>query len=226
MVASLQGEGARDPYALARQQLAKQGILPQVLLVDDEAPEEKYRSAVRDCVRMLGVVPAFEDRLPLLPAAFTIIQRNDETVYGGTIKSQAFPLAAWVRKDGVMECALPDESGAPVLMPYALAGLRIFAGEYGRYPRNRANENLAKFGAFFAMVLEHIGAQAAGAQGGALVLVDADTTVNRIQTLENGPPRLRQTPGRQPSCDADKSSAHAHRPRVRERRQTAYLYAN
>jgi len=40
-------------------------------------PEEKYRSAVRDCLRMLGVVPAFEDRMPSLPAAFTIVQRND-----------------------------------------------------------------------------------------------------------------------------------------------------
>jgi hypothetical protein len=186
MAASLQNEGTRDPYALGRQQLAKQRILPQVVLVDNEAPEKKYRSAVRDCLRMLGVLPAFEDRLPLLPAAFTIIQRNDETVDGGTIKSQAFPLAARVRKDGVVECALPDESGAPVWMPYALAALRVFAGEYGRYSRNRANENLAKFGAFFTTVLEQIDAQAAGGQGGALVLVDADTTANRIQTLENG----------------------------------------
>jgi hypothetical protein len=93
-------------------------VLPQVLLVDDEAPEEKYRSAVRDWLRMLGVLPVFERRLPLLSTAFTVIQRNDEVVGGGSIKGQAFPLGVRVREGGAVECALPDESGAPNWMPY------------------------------------------------------------------------------------------------------------
>jgi MID domain of pPIWI_RE len=113
MSSSLRGMGPRDPYVMARQHLAKQRVLPQVVLVDDEAPEEKYRSAVRDWFRMLGVHAAFEDRLPLLPAAFTVIQRNDEVVGGCSIKGQAFPLSVRVQAGGIIECALLDEAGAP-----------------------------------------------------------------------------------------------------------------
>jgi hypothetical protein len=181
MASSVKGTGSRDPYALARQNLARQRVLPQVVLVDDEAPEEKYRSAVRDWFRMLGVLPAFEQRLPLLPAAFTVIQRNDEVIGGGLIKGQAFPLGVRVREGGTVECALPDESGVPNWMPYALAALRIYSGDYGKFARNRTEENLGKFGLFFTTALEQI-----DRLGASLVILDMDTVANKIPALNNG----------------------------------------
>jgi hypothetical protein len=181
MSSSLRGMGARDPYAMARLHLARQRVLPQVVLVDDEAPEEKYRSGVRDWFRMLGILPAFEQKLPLLPSAFTVIQRNDEFVGGGSIKGQAFPLAVRVREGGSVECALPDESGAPNWMPYALAALRILSGDYGRFARSRTEENLGKFGIFFTTALEQI-----DRLGPSVVILDMDTVANKIPALSNG----------------------------------------
>lgn len=176
---ALKGMGPRDPYAIVRSQLARQRVLPQVILVDDESPNEKYRYSVRDCFRMLGVLPVFEEALPLRLAAFTVIQRNRKVVGGGLIKSQAFPLAARVR-DGIIECALPDESGAPDWFPYAQAALNIFSGDYDRFGRNRTEENLNKFATFFTMALEQI-----DRLGPSLVILDMDTVVSQIHALNN-----------------------------------------
>jgi hypothetical protein len=155
-------------------------VLPQVVLVDDEAPQEKYHAAVRDVVRMLGVLPVFEEKLPMAVAALTVIQRNDEKIGGGRIETQAFPLAARVR-EGIVECAIPDESGQPEWMPYAHAALRIFSGAYGRFARNRTNENQRKFDVFFSAALDQI-----DRAGPSLVLADMDTVAARLPTLRNG----------------------------------------
>lgn len=180
MAASLKDKALRDPFVMARQTLAANRILPQVVLVNDEAPEEKYRASFRDLMRMLGVMPVFEDKLPMAPAAITVIQRNDEKVGGGRIKTQAFPLAARVR-EGLVECALPDESGQPEWMPYAHAALRIYSGDYGRFARNRTDENQRKFEVFFGAALDQI-----DRTGPSLVLADMDTVASRLTMLRNG----------------------------------------
>ena len=182
MPAELQGNAWRDPFAMARRDLAKQDILPQVVLVEsDAAKEEKYMAALRDCFRMLGVVPIENiDGLDLAPAAMTVIQRNDAVVGGGRIKGHAFPLAARVRA-GVLECAIPEESGEPKWMPYARAALRILSGDYGRFARSRQEENQARFHAFFSAALEQI-----DARGAAIVIAEMETIAHRLAALQNG----------------------------------------
>ena len=120
--------GAADPYAVARSELASERLLPQVMLVDegDDGEENpKIRAAVRDLLRMLGVVPVFEEKLPFAVAAIAAIQRNSQVVGGGTIQAQAFPLAVRT-KDGILECAIPQDDGEPTWQPYAEAALFIF----------------------------------------------------------------------------------------------------
>jgi hypothetical protein len=180
MAASLKDKGRRDPFVMARRLLAEHRVLPQVVLVDEEAPEEKYRAAVRDLIRMLGVLPAFEEKLPIAPAALTVIQRNDEKVGGGNIVTQAFPLAVRIR-EGIVECAIPEESGEPEWMPYAHAALRIYSGDYGRFARNRTEQNQRKFDLFFSTALDQI-----DRQGPSLVLADMDTVAARLTALRNG----------------------------------------
>ena len=179
MPASLKDKALRDPFVMARRTLAENRILPQVVLVSDEVPEEKYRASLRDLMRMLGVMPVFEDKLPMAPAAITVIQRNDEKVGGGRIQTQAFPLAARVR-EGLVECALPDESGQPEWMLYAHAALRIYSGDYGRFARNRSDENQKKFHVFFDAALDQI-----DRTGPSLVLADMDTVSRRLTMLRN-----------------------------------------
>ena len=180
MAASLRGKTSRDPFVMARQTLAANRILPQIVLVSDEVPKEKYRAAFRDLIRMLGVMPVFEEKLPMAPAAITVIHRNDEKVGGGRVQTQAFPLAARIR-EGLVECALPDEAGQPEWMPYAHAALRIYSGKYGRFARNRTDENQRKFHVFFGAALDQI-----DRTGASLVLADMDTVASRLTMLHNG----------------------------------------
>jgi hypothetical protein len=169
----------RDPYAMSRCELARQRVVTQVILIDDEVPEEKYLASLQDCFRMLGVPPIEEiEGLDYRPSAMTVIQRNEAVVGGGSIGGQAFPLAARIRNN-VLECALPEESGEPKWMPYAYAALRIFSGEYGRFSRNRQEENQAKFRTFFASVLEQID------KCGPTVIIAEMETAKRLPALQN-----------------------------------------
>ncbi|PWC76378.1 RNaseH domain-containing protein [Azospirillum sp. TSH64] len=177
---SLKTWARRDPFAMARRELAKQGCLPQVVLIGEKIPEDKYLASLKDWFRMLGVLPVFDDRLPLAPAAMTVIQRNEDVVGGGTQKAHAFPLAARVR-GGILECAIPEENGDPSWIPYAKAALRIMSGDYGRFARNRQEENQAKFATFFSAALEQI-----DRRGGALVLTEMDQIAHRLPALLNG----------------------------------------
>ncbi|MFL7904324.1 RNaseH domain-containing protein [Azospirillum argentinense] len=177
---SLKERPRRDPFAMARRELAKQGCLPQVVLISDEVADEKYLASLKDWFRMLGVLPVFDDRLPMAPAAMTVIQRNEDMVGGGTQKAHAFPLAARVR-EGILECAIPEENGEPTWMPYAKAALRILSGDYGKFARNRQEENQAKFAAFFSAVLEQI-----DRHGAALVMAEMDQIAHRLPALQNG----------------------------------------
>jgi hypothetical protein len=170
----------QDPYAVARRELARQRILPQVVLSAEDMSEQKYRASVADWIRMLGVLPAFEDRLPLAPAALSIIQRNAQDVGGSGIATQAFPLAARVR-DGIVECAVPSPAGEPEWRPYGLAALSIFSGEYGRFTRSRDDDNVERFHLFFCDALEQI-----DRHEGAVVLLDGDTLGQVIRPLQNG----------------------------------------
>lgn len=180
MPESLRDDPRTDPYAIARRELARQRMLPQVILHAEDMSDQKYRASVADWIRMLGVIPVHEERLDLAPAALTVIQRNEQPVGGGTIATQTFPLAARIR-DGVLECAVPTREGGPEWRPYALTALNIFSGEYGRFARNRGEENIARFGGFFSEALEQI-----DRLGDAIVILDGDTMAKFVKPLQNG----------------------------------------
>ncbi len=184
MPEALQGR-AGDPFQLARRALAQADLLPQVVLTSVEPlPEStmkaKYGSALSDCLRMLGVLPVEDLPHDLQLAALTVIQRNTDSVAGQQRKSHAFPLAART-KEGRLECALPDETGAPQWAPYAVAVLRILKGDYGKFGRGRQEENLAKFETFFTMAMEDI-----NRIGPALVICEGDTLTHKLSALANG----------------------------------------
>jgi hypothetical protein len=176
--------GAADPYAVARSELASERLLPQVMLVDEDDDSEenpKIRAALRDLLRMLGVVPVFEEKLPFAVAAIAAIQRNAQVVGGASIQAQAFPLAVRT-KDGILECAIPQEDGEPSWLPYAEAALFIFSGVNERFRRSRGEENVAKFHTFYPTVLEQI-----NRSGETVVLADMDTLSEKwMPTIQNG----------------------------------------
>lgn len=176
MPASLKDNKWKDPYALARQELAKANCLPQVVLVAETQPDDKYLAAVRDCIRMLGVVPTDHEDLPVSPAAISVIQRNAEIVGGGKRTAHAFPLAARVR-NGILECALANDVGEAEWMPYAKAALCIFASDYSKFGRNRQDDNIQKFNTFFSSVIESI-----DRHGPAIVLAEGG---HKFTTLDN-----------------------------------------
>jgi hypothetical protein len=184
MPSAHRGTGVMDPYAVARSELASERLLPQVMLVEDGGDGEenpKIRAAVRDLLRMLGVVPVFEEKLPFAVAAVAAIQRNAQDVGGGSIRAQAFPLAVRTR-DGILECAIPQEDGEPSWLPYAEAALFIFSGVNERFRRSRSEENVAKFHTFYATVLEQI-----DRAGETVVLADMDTLGEKwMSTIQNG----------------------------------------
>lgn len=194
MPQALLDDARRDPFQLARRQLARHEILPQVVLADTvvqpEAEEasppakpkdgEKYAAAVRDCFRMLGALPV--DLLPdeLALGALTIVQRNQEYVGLGMRESQAIPLAIRVRQ-GRLECAIPDETGTPRWSPYARAALRVYQGDYGKFGRGRQAETVARYHGFFAAVLEDL-----DRAGPTLVIAEGETLRHKLDTLKNG----------------------------------------
>jgi hypothetical protein len=174
-----------DPFQLARRALAQADLLPQVVLTSVEPlPEStmkaKYGSAFSDCLRMLGVLPVEDLPQDLQPAALTVIQRNTDIVAGQQRKGHAFPLAART-KEAQLECAIPDETGAPQWAPYAVAVLRILKGDYGKFGRGRQEENLAKFETFFTMAMEDI-----NRIGPALVICEGETLTHKLSALANG----------------------------------------
>ena len=178
MSAALRDTPATDPYVLARQELARHRILPQVVLIDAETPNDKYRMAVRDCLRMLGVVPVPDKELGFAPAAITVVQLNEKS--GGPVKRNGltFPLAARVRQ-GVFECALPSE-GRPHWLPYAEATLRVLTGQFDTYDRSSTHESLHAYAAFFAAALEQI-----DHHGPSLVVVEPTTLAHKLPALHN-----------------------------------------
>lgn len=179
MPSELRNNPWRDPFAMARRELARQNVVTQVILVDSDVPEDKYLASLQDCFRMLGVLPIEEiEGLDYKPAAITVIQRNEAVVGGGSIGSQAFPLAARIRNNS-LECALPEESGEPKWMPYAHAALRIVSGDYGRFARNRQEETQAKFRTFFASVLEQID------KCGPTIIIAEMEAAKRLPALQN-----------------------------------------
>ncbi|RWH52857.1 MAG: DUF3893 domain-containing protein [Mesorhizobium sp.] len=184
MPEALQGR-AGDPFQLARRALAQADLLPQVVLTSVEVlPEStmkaKYGSALSDCLRLLGVLPVEDLPQDLQPAALTVIQRNADMVAGQQRKGHAFPLAART-KVGQLECAIPDDTGAPQWAPYAVAVLRILRGDYGKFGRGRQEENLAKFETFFNMAMEDI-----NRVGPALVICEGETLTHKLSALANG----------------------------------------
>lgn len=181
MPASMREDPWRDPFAMARRELARHGCLPQVVLVEEgQDDDNKYRMAVRDCLRMLGVLPFKEDAVNLSAAAVTVIQRNEEVLGGGTRQGHAFPLAARVREN-VLECALPEESGEPCWLPYAQAALRVISGDYGKFGRNKQEENMNKFSMFFTNVFEQIDRIGEPT----LLIAESETTAHKLPALQN-----------------------------------------
>jgi len=107
---SLRGMGPRDPYALPARTFPSSAYSAG-RVVDDEAPKEKYRSRARlvfGCWRPSG----FRREASAPSGGIHRDPENDEVVGGGSIKD-SIPLGVRVREGRTVECALPDESGAP-----------------------------------------------------------------------------------------------------------------
>jgi hypothetical protein len=192
MPAALRDRPRTDPFRLSRRELARQGVLPQVVLVEGAKPktanrpakptddDHQYHSALSDLLRMLGVLPTEAMPRNLAPAAVTIVQRNAEWAGGAFHQSQALALAARM-KDGRLEAAVPNEAGAPVWGPYARTALRVLCGEYERFGRGRQADNRARFETFFAQALTDI-----DRAGPALVLAEGETLRHKLDTFLNG----------------------------------------
>lgn len=185
MPQTFKGNRWRDPFHFSRRSLARCSVLPQVVLVasqgtDPAGDASRYGAAVRDCFRMLGTLPVGGDQQGYAPAAMTVIQRNADMVAGSSRRAHAFPLAARIRDDR-LECAIPEETGDPVWLPYSEAALFILSGDYGKLGRGRWDENIAKFNAFFTTVLEDI-----DRFGPALVIAEGESLGHKLATLQNG----------------------------------------
>ena len=175
---SLMGE-ILDPYMTGRQVLAEHNLLPKVVLFKEQDSDEKYRSSMEDCLRMLGVVPFAEDQLQIRPAAIGVIQRNQTGTGNSAITAQSVPVAVRLR-DGLMEGALPNSVMEPEWRPYALIVLDILQGSYERLTRRQTQENRALFGQFVRRALEHL-----DQSGDTLVMLDGAKLRASIPGLQN-----------------------------------------
>lgn len=179
MHAALQNHAWTDPYGLAKRELARQHLLGQVVLIADETPVDKYRMAFRDCLRMVGVVPANAVPQHLAPAALTVLQLNEDVVSGTNRASTAFPLAARINQ-GRLECGVPTPSGDPEWLPYARACLRLAQGDFSPFGRSHDDHTRAKYGAFFAAALEQI-----ANRGPCLVMVEEGSVAHKWPGVQN-----------------------------------------
>ena len=182
-----------DPFLMAKQVLAGERILPQVVLVkgaspntqadaDEEGEDDntlhRFGRAFADLLRALGVVPTSDDDGHGL-AALTVAQVNSARQSGMRIESQAVPLAAQVR-DGVLWAALPGNDGMPAWRPYAEVYLAITGATHGRFGRTKTAENKDRFAAFWDQSLKDI-----SRKGGGIVLVDAPTGRQWLEGISN-----------------------------------------
>lgn len=146
-----------DPYTFAKQELMRVRVIPQVVLVGGDNVEHKYASGLRDCLRMLGVIPASKEGLGFSTAAITLIRKNTSYFSGTKNDHHSFPIA--IRdKNGTLECALAEKDGVPTWMPYTEAWRRIVMGQYERFQQSRESRNLI-FSHFFTQVLTQLNRQ-------------------------------------------------------------------
>src|SRR5262249_42673716 len=140
---------------------------------------KQWLSSLRDCFRMLGVVPeeAFQSK-DFSPAAFAILQRDSFNAGEQRVAPFAVPVMSRLRA-GSLECLFPGEES---WLPYAYAALKIFAGQYERWSRTRDSQNTVPFEAFLDSALE----QLVGLNELIVLLIDQESTVHRIKTFQNG----------------------------------------
>jgi RNase H domain-containing protein/MID domain-containing protein/argonaute-like protein len=169
-----------DPYLTSRQALAKVNCLAQVLLTTQiENPKkdraERIKAAVRDCLRMFGVVPNISlDLGNVTLATIVMIQRDAEQLLGNRREAQSFPFAVRLRNH-VIECFMLGESN---WIPYAHAVLKVFSSDHQRVGRDRRPETVANITGFYADVLERL-----NQDGTTIVLVDSSG--HRVPVLNN-----------------------------------------
>ena len=169
-----------DPYLMSRQALAKVNCLAQVVLTTQiENPKkertERTKAAVRDCLRMFGVVPSiWLDLSNIKLAAIGMIQRDAEQVLGNRREAHSFPVAVRLRNH-IIECFMLGESD---WIPYAQAVLKVFCSDYQRVGRDRRPETIANLRRFYADVLERL-----NRDGTTIVLVDSSG--HRVPALNN-----------------------------------------
>lgn len=167
-----------DPFGMARQELARARCLPKVILTGKDESEHKYRFAVRDMFRLLGVPPVSASTFSRWDTlmAVTIVQRNGKIVSGRKRPHHAFPLAARVRK-GTFECALLKAEGLRWL-PYGIAVLQVLTGEYEHLERGHQSDS--RFERFFAEIFAEL-----RPSGNCLVMVVKEL-FSKVRTLQNG----------------------------------------
>ena len=111
-----------DPHFRGKIAAAKAGILPQGLVAraqEDESRQHSVESAVRDCFRMIGVVPLHPDhRLPAIAAVTTILDPiDDRNKQKMCVATRAF--------GNVIECAVLSAEGVVEWIPYSDFMLRV-----------------------------------------------------------------------------------------------------
>lgn len=168
-----------DPYLMSRHALAKVNCLAQVLLTTQienlKEKVERIKAAVRDCLRMLGVVPnIWLDLSNVTLAAITMIQRDADQLLGNRRDAHSFPVAIRLRNH-VIECFMLDESD---WISYAQAVLKVFSSDYQRVGRDRRPETIANIKRFYADVLERL-------NGDRPTIVLTESSGHRVPTLNN-----------------------------------------
>ena len=111
-----------DPHFRGKIAAAKVGILPQGLVAraqEDESRQHSVESAVRDCFRMLGVIPLHPNHmLPATAAITTILDPIDQD------NKQKMCVATRAFGD-VVECAVLSAEGSMEWVPYSDFLLRV-----------------------------------------------------------------------------------------------------
>lgn len=177
MPESLQGK-TLDPYQIGRQVLADHGLLPKVLLTEENQADEKYQFGFLDLLRMLGVSPIEASQLTQNLCAIGVVQRNaDSNAFGSP---QAALLAVrW--SSGQLEAALSTSGESLAWKPYAHVALALLTGNFESQSRKKSADNRAIYERFVLDVLESLNRSSTPT----LVLLDSETLRSYVGALGN-----------------------------------------
>lgn len=168
-----------DPHFRAKTAAAEVGVIPQGLIARPQAHESRthsVESAVRDCFRMLGVVPLHSDYMrPATAAITTILHPTERSNNGKTcVATRVF--------GNVIECARVSPQGVLEWIPYAefLLGLLKESSPNRWFPR-KGDIASRLVGQFIQRVMDDCQSH----DGRVLLLMDMDGLARFVPALQN-----------------------------------------